>query len=69
MEFEGENNYLPGAASLIDQLDSKILIVLHDGRYLIGKLRSFDQYMNLIIDETHERVTVEGLLIVYKFYF
>jgi U6 snRNA-associated Sm-like protein LSm1 len=69
MEFEGENNYLPGAASLIDQLDSKILIVLHDGRYLIGKLRSFDQYMNLIIDETHERVTVEGLLIIYKFYF
>lgn len=54
------NAYLPGAAGLIDQLDSKMMIVLRDGRNLIGRLRSFDQYMNLVIEETFERVIFEG---------
>jgi hypothetical protein len=37
-------SYLPGAASLLDQLDKKILIVLVDGRHLVGILRSFDHF-------------------------
>jgi U6 snRNA-associated Sm-like protein LSm1 len=59
-EEQEENTYLPGAASLIDQLDCHILIVLRDGRNLIGVLRSFDQYMNLVLEETAERVIFEG---------
>lgn len=55
-----EDEYLPGAASLIEQLDKRILIVLRDGRHLVGKLRSFDQFMNLILEETCERVLLTG---------
>lgn len=53
-----ELSYLPGAASLIEQLDRKISIILRDGRNLVGVLRSFDQYMNLTVENTHERVIV-----------
>lgn len=31
--------YLPGAISLLEQLDKKLLVVLRDGRTLIGYLR------------------------------
>jgi len=50
-----QDEYLPGAASLLEQLDKRILIVLRDGRHLVGKLRSFDQFMNLILEDTCER--------------
>jgi len=56
-----EEVYLPGAASLVEQLDSRILIILRDGRNLVGFLRSFDQFMNLVLEETHERVSLEGI--------
>lgn len=52
--------YLPGAASLLEQLDKRIMIVLRDGRHLVGKLRSFDQFMNLILEDTCERVLLTG---------
>lgn len=53
--------YLPGAASIIDQLDSRLLIVLRDGRNIVGTLRSFDQYLNLVLENTVERIFHEGL--------
>ena len=53
-----ELSYLPGAASLIEQLDKRISIILRDGRNLVGILRSFDQYMNLSVENTYERVIV-----------
>jgi U6 snRNA-associated Sm-like protein LSm1 len=46
---------LPGTA-LADELDKKLLIQLRDGRKIIGYLRSFDQFANLVIDEAHERL-------------
>lgn len=49
---------LPGAASIVDELDKRVMIILRDGRHLIGILRSFDQFMNLIIEETYERIIV-----------
>ena len=39
--------YLPGAASLLDQLDKRILIILRDGRHLVGTLRTFDQVYSI----------------------
>lgn len=60
MSDQSESLYLPGAASLAEQIDSKILIVLRDGRNLVGILRSFDQYVNLILEETYERVIFQG---------
>ena len=51
--------YLPGAISLFEQLDKKLLVVLRDGRKLIGFLRSIDQFANLILEDVVERTFVE----------
>lgn len=51
---------LPGAASLYEQLDKLVLVCLRDGRNFFGWLRSFDQYANLILDNTVERLTVDN---------
>lgn len=61
MNDQSDSLYLPGAASLAEQIDSKILIVLRDGRNLVGILRSFDQYVNLVLEDTYERVIFQGL--------
>lgn len=47
---------LPGAASLYEQLDKLVLVCLRDGRTFYGWLRSFDQYANLVLDNTVERL-------------
>lgn len=51
-------NYLPGTASLIEEIDKKLLVVLRDGRTLIGYLRSIDQFANLVLHQTIERIHV-----------
>lgn len=48
---------LPGAASLYEQLDKLVLVCLRDGRIFYGWLRSFDQYANLTLDNTVERLS------------
>lgn len=50
--------YMPGTASLISEIDKKLLVVLRDGRTLIGILRSIDQFANLVIHKTIERIHV-----------
>lgn len=37
MEFN--ETYFPGSVSLLDQLDKKMLVILRDGKTLIGYLR------------------------------
>ncbi|XP_029619367.1 U6 snRNA-associated Sm-like protein LSm1 isoform X2 [Salmo trutta] len=51
-------NYMPGTASLIDDIDKKHLVLLRDGRTLIGFLRSIDQFANLVFHQTVERIHV-----------
>ncbi|VDK40594.1 unnamed protein product [Gongylonema pulchrum] len=53
--------YLPGAISLLDQLDKKILVILRDGRTLIGYLRTIDQFANLVLHEALERIHVDKM--------
>lgn len=48
---------LPGTA-LAEELDQKLLIVLRDGRKLLGVLRSFDQFANLVVEGAVERIIV-----------
>ena len=48
-------DFLPGSASLCEHLDHRVLVILRDGRHLIGKLASHDQYSNLVLEETVER--------------
>lgn len=52
---------LPGAASLYEQLDKMVLVCLRDGRNFLGWLRSFDQYANLTLDNTVERLTIDNM--------
>lgn len=47
--------YLPGSSSLVEELDERIMIVLRDGRHLVGNLRTFDQYSNMVLDNASER--------------
>ncbi|KAI1187743.1 hypothetical protein F5B17DRAFT_306245 [Nemania serpens] len=44
------------AAQLLDLTDKKLLLVLRDGRKLIGILRSWDQFANLVLQSTVERI-------------
>jgi U6 snRNA-associated Sm-like protein LSm1 len=47
--------FLPGASSMVEQLDRKLLVILRDGRHLVGILRTFDQYSNMVLQDTSER--------------
>lgn len=47
--------FLPGSASLVEQLDQRLMVVLRDGRHLVGTLRSFDQFGNMVLEDTSER--------------
>ncbi|ORY90312.1 hypothetical protein BCR35DRAFT_287565 [Leucosporidium creatinivorum] len=44
------------SGALIDLVDKKVLVHLRDGRKLIGVLRSYDQYANLVTTQTLERL-------------
>ncbi|KAG2023448.1 hypothetical protein CC2G_001101 [Coprinopsis cinerea AmutBmut pab1-1] len=37
-------------------VDRKMLVVLRDGRKLHGVLRSYDQFANLVLEDTYERI-------------
>ncbi len=37
------------------QLNTRLIVMLKDGRTMEGKLVGFDQYMNLVLEETEEK--------------
>ena len=49
---------LPPGTALVEELDQRVLIQLRDGRKLLGILRSFDQFANLVIEGAVERIIV-----------
>ncbi|KUJ18125.1 Sm-like ribonucleoprotein [Mollisia scopiformis] len=49
------------AAQLLDLTDKKLMVSLRDGRKLIGVLRSWDQFANLVLQQTIERIFVPSL--------
>jgi len=51
--------FLPGTASLVEEVDKKLLVILRDGRKLIGVLRSFDQFANVVLENAIERIYVK----------
>ncbi|XP_020602680.1 U6 snRNA-associated Sm-like protein LSm1 [Orbicella faveolata] len=53
-------SFLPGTASLVKEIDKRLMVVLRDGRTLIGYLRSIDQFANLLLQDTIERIHVGG---------
>ncbi|KAL5495235.1 hypothetical protein ACEPAI_698 [Sanghuangporus weigelae] len=44
------------SGSLVDCVDKKMLVMLRDGRKLVGVLRSYDQFANLVLEDTIERI-------------
>eukprot|EP00037_Helgoeca_nana_P008166 m.72883 g.72883 ORF g.72883 m.72883 type:complete len:93 (+) comp18761_c0_seq1:121-399(+) len=41
----------------MDQFVNKIVtVVTQDGRVIVGMMKGYDQHLNLILDECHERV-------------
>jgi len=50
--------HLTGTASLAEELDKRLLIVLRDGKKILGTMRSFDQYANIVLEHAVERVIV-----------
>lgn len=46
------------AAQLLDLTDKKLMVALRDGRKLMGILRSWDQFANLVLQSTQERIFV-----------
>ncbi len=36
----------------------KVMIILRDSKHLVGILRSFDHFMNITLENTHERVVL-----------
>ncbi|KAK4395051.1 Sm-like protein LSM1B [Sesamum angolense] len=54
-----EDVYL--STSLASYLDRKLLVLLRDGRKLLGTLRSFDQFANAVLEGACERVIVGEL--------
>jgi U6 snRNA-associated Sm-like protein LSm1 len=37
----------------------RVMIILRDGKKLIGYLRSYDQFVNMVLEDTVERIVVE----------
>ncbi len=63
--MSADNNTPPdlffgGVATLAEQLDKTIMVVLRDGRHLIGSLSSYDQYGSLVLENTRERHFAKG---------
>ncbi|KAF7784348.1 hypothetical protein Agabi119p4_513 [Agaricus bisporus var. burnettii] len=44
------------SGALMDCVDRKMLVILRDGRKLHGVLRSYDQFANLVLEDTVERI-------------
>ncbi|CCE85665.1 Piso0_005285 [Millerozyma farinosa CBS 7064] len=47
------------AAAIVGSVDRKIFVLLRDGRNLFGVLRTFDQFANLVIQDTVERIYLD----------
>ncbi|EGV65671.1 hypothetical protein PSN45_003551 [Yamadazyma tenuis] len=48
------------AAALVGSVDRKIFLLLRDGRNLFGVLRTFDQFANLVLQDTTERIYLDA---------
>ena len=49
---------LSAVASLVEELDKKLLVMLRDGSKILGTLRSFDQFANIVLQVAVERIIV-----------
>ncbi|KAJ7449522.1 Sm-like ribonucleoprotein [Mycena latifolia] len=50
------DSFFTTSGSFVDCVDRKMLVVLRDGRKLHGVRRSYDQFANLVLEDTVERI-------------
>lgn len=48
----------PPGVSLAEELDKTLMLQLRDRRILIGTMRSFDQFANIVLEDARERIIV-----------
>lgn len=53
------NSAFTTSGALIDCVDKKMVLVLRDNSKLFGVLRSFDQYGNLVFQDSYQRIYVD----------
>jgi len=53
-----DGGLVTASVSLVEEVDKKIMVILRDGRNLVGTMRSFDQYANVVLEQTVERTFV-----------
>ena len=56
-----EDLFFGGVASLAGALDKTLLLVLRDGKLLLGSLASYDQFGSIILEGARERVCAGGV--------
>lgn len=49
------------AAGIVGSVDRRVYVLLRDGRQIVGVLRTFDQFANLVLQDAVERVSVDGV--------
>ncbi|TID24059.1 putative small nuclear ribonucleo protein [Venturia nashicola] len=49
------------AAQLLDLTDKKLMVALRDGKTLFGILRAWDQFGNLMMQDTLERIYIKNI--------
>ncbi|KAI8108642.1 hypothetical protein M9434_006665 [Picochlorum sp. BPE23] len=48
----------PPGMGLVEELDKLLMVQLRDGRKVIGVMRSFDQFANIVLEGAKERIIV-----------
>jgi U6 snRNA-associated Sm-like protein LSm1 len=56
----GTDEFFGGVTSLAEQLDKVVLLVLRDGKHLIGRLTSYDNFGSLVLENSSERKFAGG---------
>ena len=54
------DEFFGGVTSLAEQLDKVVLLVLRDGKHLIGRLTSYDNFGSLVLENSSERKFAGG---------
>eukprot|EP01025_Chloroclados_australasicus_P049261 TRINITY_DN559_c0_g2_i3.p2 TRINITY_DN559_c0_g2~~TRINITY_DN559_c0_g2_i3.p2 ORF type:complete len:170 (-),score=31.95 TRINITY_DN559_c0_g2_i3:187-642(-) len=51
----------PPGFGLVELVDKKVIIVMRDGRTIIGLMRTFDQFNNVVVQDCFERIVVDKM--------
>ncbi|KAG6542049.1 hypothetical protein Mapa_016559 [Marchantia paleacea] len=53
--------YIGPAPSFTSYLDKKVIVILRDTKVMVGVLRTFDEYRNVVLQHAFERIIVNTL--------